>query len=654
MAGGVEYQVTKVDPTNPETKGMVYQVHKVTEEVAATLGGKVYRARIIKDPSDPTVAGKVYQIVLIGDPDDPAVKGKVYNAILTGDSEVVVIGPAVSPLALDDAIADSLTYVKAFGGTEQRNLPDGYTALEYIESSGTQYIDLDVSGDATFIGTAQSTTDSPTTSQVLVANSGASAGHWFGVQSPGAGSSFAKRWGLGATATASSTIDGTTKVDFEITFTQSSQYGTVNDQVLNRESSTSAHTNWVVFAGNTTPLYGFIGKVWGLKVVQNDVLVRNLIPAKNSSNVVGMYDIVSGQFFTNAGTGTFTAGADVVPTPDTPVDIVSNNGVLKYSKNLLDMAPENIVLGKYINNSGVILDSGPNFYNSKYIPVVAGETYTWSTSDSIKYLSIMEYDSSKTFIKRTLFGSSQTEAGTSGTLTLDSTTAYVLLGSNMFTGSQDITLEKIQAVDWQFELGSVATTYRPYGQIYTDGEVETIGDSANHTATVATLLGVGDYRDTQNINTGAITRNVGVKVLDGTESWTEQGDSGANNHRFSLSLDTPSTTNVTALCTHIKNIIQSSTTMQTDRPCIRFNTTGSVIFWYEQNNTTTLAQFQQYLAEQYAAGTPVIIVYPLKTATTESVAGQTLQVTDGDNVLEITQASIDGLELEAEYEKEGA
>lgn len=39
------------------------------------------------------------------------------------------------------------------------------------------------------------------------------------------------------------------------------------------------------------------------------------------------------------------------------------------------------------------------------------------------------------------------------------------------------------------------------------------------------------------------------------------------------------------------------------------------------------------------------------TPTTESVAGQTLQVQDGDNVLEITQASLSGLELEAKYSK---
>jgi hypothetical protein len=66
---------------------------------------------------------------------------------------------------------------------------------------------------------------------------------------------------------------------------------------------------------------------------------------------------------------------------------------------------------------------------------------------------------------------------------------------------------------------------------------------------------------------------------------------------------------------------------------------------------STRAQWKDWLADQYAAGTPVIIVYPLATPTTESVAGQTLQVQDGDNTLEITQASLTGLELEAEYEQ---
>ena len=131
------------------------------------------------------------------------------------------------------------------------------------------------------------------------------------------------------------------------------------------------------------------------------------------------------------------------------------------------------------------------------------------------------------------------------------------------------------------------------------------------------LRAVGDYADSYDVNTNKITRRVGVKVLDGTEGWTETGTSGSNSYRFSLSLGT--TTDVTALCTHIKRIIQTSTTSQTDRPCIRFVTGGGNIHWYEQDKTTTLAQFTQWLADQYAAGTPVVIYYPLATPVEESM-----------------------------------
>jgi hypothetical protein len=68
-------------------------------------------------------------------------------------------------------------------------------------------------------------------------------------------------------------------------------------------------------------------------------------------------------------------------------------------------------------------------------------------------------------------------------------------------------------------------------------------------------------------------------------------------------------------------------------------------------NGTDVTDFKNFLATQYAAGTPVIVVYTLATPTTESVTGQTLQVEDGDNVLAITQAGMSGLELEAEYTK---
>lgn len=49
-------------------------------------------------------------------------------------------------------------------------------------------------------------------------------------------------------------------------------------------------------------------KVYSCKIWDNDIIQRNLIPAKNSSGTLGLYDAINNTFYTNAGTGTFTAG----------------------------------------------------------------------------------------------------------------------------------------------------------------------------------------------------------------------------------------------------------------------------------------------------------------------------------------------------------
>ena len=71
-------------------------------------------------------------------------------------------------------------------------------------------------------------------------------------------------------------------------------------------------TNWLFAAngsntGNKLPVKLYYFKIW-----ENGTLVRNFVPAKrNSDNEIGMFDTVTGQFFTNAGTGTFVAGNPV-------------------------------------------------------------------------------------------------------------------------------------------------------------------------------------------------------------------------------------------------------------------------------------------------------------------------------------------------------
>ena len=154
------------------------------------------------------------------------------------------------------------------------------------------------------------------------------------------------------------------------------------------------------------------------------------------------------------------------------------------------------------------------------------------------------------------------------------------------------------------------------------------------------LLKVGDYQDVQSIIDGVVTRNVGVKVLDGTETISAASDYYQISNAFLCDSDDRALT----ICSHYKYgtvVNYGEFRILTNGSTIRFNI----------GTFTTASEVSQWLADQYAAGTPVIIIYPLATPTTESVTGQTLQVTDGDNTLEITQASLTGLELEAQYTK---
>ena len=92
------------------------------------------------------------------------------------------------------------------------------------------------------------------------------------------------------------------------------------------------------------------GKCWYLKIYDhNKVLLRDLVPCKNSNNIVGMYDIVNDVFYTNAGTDNFIGGPEVqllknisfkevktisrVPNEYIEVDYIESDGTNTYKNN---------------------------------------------------------------------------------------------------------------------------------------------------------------------------------------------------------------------------------------------------------------------------------------------------------------------------------
>lgn len=477
------------------------------------------------------------------------------------------------------------------------------------------------------------------------------------------------------------------------------------------------------------------------------------------------------------------------PTPSSPVDIVCNNGALRML-NLADMAQSNLDIGYYINNNGVRTGGTSNFYTLGFIAVKPSTAYTMHTSASVNYFNTMEYDASKGFIKRTLYGSAGSPAGDTTTFTTEATTAFIRFGSNIDGSTLDYT--KISAITWMLSEGVTAKEFVPYGTLYADGtpEVITLGgkniidiatvgieqgsvassdgknsssthrvrtvgyvpvepstqytiscvidgytsgasrgvflleytsDSASgytgdtsgwkapngytfttgatttyirvvfakgstvstpiepsdvsnvqleygsaatayqpysgepQTATVVNLFAVGDNADTQDIITGSVTRKCGIWVLTGEENWTV---ASSNTDVYYLSSGyLPENYGVvsrfTPICSHLEGVLSTVSITAMTENTIKTNNSSKIVYACVGATYATKEAWKEFIAQQYAAGTPVIVLYPLATEQTETVAAQALATVEGDNVISVA-AEVKGIKLEATYAKKEA
>ncbi len=178
-------------------------------------------------------------------------------------------------------------------------LPAGYTELEYIESTGTQYIDTGIFG-----------TDG-SSFEIRLSYSGL-----FGAYQMNGWGSDAQMgidsdlywWNMSRGRT---TVTLNTIYNAKLVISGSKSKLYVNENLENEHSLGSYHNNtgfglFAVVGGNypsKEKVYNFVAKDSAGRVI------GNFIPAKrNSDSAIGMYDTVGGQFYTNAGSGSFIAG----------------------------------------------------------------------------------------------------------------------------------------------------------------------------------------------------------------------------------------------------------------------------------------------------------------------------------------------------------
>lgn len=194
-------------------------------------------------------------------------------------------------------------------------LPIGYIEVEYIEGTGTQYIDTGFSTAATpvkyhivyehdtvlsvagFFGARES---SPSR------DSG-----WAHITSSG---SLALYVGTTSAAIGKQSVGSVNDLTIEITSATEYSYsynGTVGNMKYSGDRSASIPQ--YLFAVNSGGLarWQCAIKVYAFSITENGNLARNFVPCKNADGEVGMYDTVTATFFGNAGSGVFIAG-DIV------------------------------------------------------------------------------------------------------------------------------------------------------------------------------------------------------------------------------------------------------------------------------------------------------------------------------------------------------
>lgn len=221
-------------------------------------------------------------------------------------------------------------------------------------------------------------------------------------------------------------------------------------------------------------------------------------------------------------------------------------------------------------------------------------------------------------------------------LTLENAIADELNYVKVFGGCQQSNIPTpINPVDIVCNNGTLKVNSN--GDIYIDGTDETVTDELGNTATAEMLLGVSGLRDNQEILSGNITRNIGVKILDGSENWQ------TFNTWFRADVLSDSLFNH-LICTHFKNGIP------TDDLTVSKNASSSYLNLHYED-MSSVDELKSFLATQYTNGTPVIVLYVLSAPTTETVQGQTLSIKEGTNVIEITNSNLNDLLLEASYKR---
>ena len=279
------------------------------------------------------------------------------------------------------------------GNTEQKTslLPEEYQQVEYIESTGTQYIDTGFNGGNNYKIECK-IQDNAVSKFVFSDYKDGTANENIGLYILTGGSyaifhtdnSNSLSFSYGNTTDISLALSST-----GLAYTIGNNSGTIS------YTPTTNNGNIVLFRRGNSDTYYSSTKLYKFKIFNNqNNMVREFIPCyRISDNEIGLYDLVNNIFYTNSGTGDFVKGNNVtIPNPDYPQEIqvvkgsnsivISNNDNTQ-SQNYTITLPTGMELCKIGNYQDYIYRQNGNWYKKAYIKKIASNSLTFSLNGTL-------------------------------------------------------------------------------------------------------------------------------------------------------------------------------------------------------------------------------------------------------------------------------
>ena len=198
-------------------------------------------------------------------------------------------------------------------------LPTGYTELEYIQSSGTQYIDTGVKpSNNTQVSINFNANPIKNNTEILGARN---SGVYYELLFENYGSPVLYLQYGSKTPTVQVSAGA-----FNLKISNGKLYNISTGAIMVDASASGTFS-----ISNTLYLFalhnasggverGIAAKLYSCTIYNENTMVREFVPCKNVSGAVGLYDLVDAKFFGNSGSGAFTAGPEILP-PTSPTDL---------------------------------------------------------------------------------------------------------------------------------------------------------------------------------------------------------------------------------------------------------------------------------------------------------------------------------------------